>query len=77
MSRGATLVSVRSNATPDSDTHGQIVFSSTWDKPIVMKWIDPMHLEVTCSSCTPKDVTFEVVKTGEVLITYDDNLKVQ
>ena len=75
MSRGATLVSLRANATPDSDTHGQVVFSATWDKPIAMNWIDPKHLELTCSSCTTKDVTFEVVKTGEVLISYDSNLR--
>ena len=35
---------------------------------------DSKNLELTCSSCTTKDVTFEVAKTGEVFIEYDSNL---
>ena len=77
MNRGATLVSLRANATPDGDTHGEIVFSTAWDKPILMDWVDPKHLALSCPSCTTRYVTFEVVKTGEMLISYDNNLRVQ
>jgi hypothetical protein len=77
MSRGSTLVSLRAKGVPDNDTHGEIVFGTTWNQAIDMKWIDPKHLELTCSSCMAKDLTFEVVKAGDVLISYDNNLRVQ
>jgi hypothetical protein len=77
MSRGSTLVSVRGKAVPDNDTHGVIVFGASYGAVVDMKWIDPKHLELSCSSCTVKDVNFEVVKASDVLISYDNNLRVQ
>lgn len=77
MSRGSTLVSLRLKGVPDSNTHGEIIFGTIWNQAVDMKWVDPKHLELSCSSCTAKDVTLEVVKAGDVLISYDDNLRVQ
>ncbi len=76
MSRGSTLVSLIAKGVPDNDTHGEIVFSTVWNQAVDMRWIDSKHLELTCSSCEAKDVTFEVVKAGDVFISYDSNLRV-
>jgi hypothetical protein len=76
MSRGSTLVSVRLKNVPDNDTHGLIVLDVTWNRPVEMRWIGPHNLAVSCASCTVQDVDFEVVKSGDVVITYGDNLRV-
>jgi hypothetical protein len=77
MSRGSTLVSLLAKGVPDNDTHGGIVFSTAWKSPVEMRWVEPRHLELTCSTCAVKDITFEAVKAGDVLISYGDNLRMQ
>lgn len=77
MSKGSTLVSVRANGVPDDATHGLIVLGISGDKPIEMRWIDPHSLALSCSSCAPKDVNFEAVKTGELTISYDTGLSIR
>jgi hypothetical protein len=69
-------VSIRVTSVPDSDTHGQIVLGVLGTSaPIEMKWPSPHNLVLSCSSCEPERVNFETVKSGDVLITYDDNLR--
>ena len=75
-SKGSTLVSVHLAGAPDDDTHGTIVLGLTGDKSIGLKWSDPHHLALTCESCKPEDVNFEVTKAGDVFVTYDSNLRV-
>ena len=76
MSKGSTLVSVRPNGVPDNDTHGQIELGLIGDKGVEMKWIGPRNLSLTCATCTRQDITFEVVKSGDIVITYGDNLSI-
>jgi hypothetical protein len=76
MSRGSTFVSLRLKNVPDNDTHGQIVFAVTWNKPVEMKWAGTHELAISCTSCTTKDVDFEAVKSGDIVITYDENLRI-
>lgn len=77
MSKGSTLVSVRANGVPDNSTHGMIVLGIIGDKPVEMKWIGPHHLALSCQPCTPQDVNFEVVKSGDITISYSDSLDVR
>jgi hypothetical protein len=75
MSRGSTFVSLRLKNVSDNDTHGQIVFAATWNKPVEMKWVGTHELAISCASCTTKDVDFEAVKSGDIVISYDENLR--
>jgi hypothetical protein len=77
MSKGSTLVSVRANGVPDDSTHGLIVLGIIGDKPVEMKWIGPHSLALSCQPCTPQDVNFEVVKSGDITISYSDSLVVR
>jgi hypothetical protein len=77
MSKGSTLVSVRANGVPDDSSHGLIVLGITGDKPVEMKWIGPHNLALSCQSCIPQDVNFEVVKSGDVIISYSDSVSVR
>ena len=74
-SKGSTLVSIRLTSVPDNDTHGLIVLGIDGDKAVEMKWIDPHHLALSCGSCSPQDINFQVVKTGDIAITYDAKLR--
>jgi hypothetical protein len=76
-SKGSTLVSVRANGVRDDSTHGLIVLGIVGDKPVEMKWIGPHNLALSCQPCTPQDVNFEVVKSGDITISYSDNLSVR
>jgi len=76
MSKGSTLVSVLAKGVPDNSTHGTIVLGVTGDKPVEMKWIGPHNLALSCPPCNPQEVNFEVVRTGEVTISYSENLSV-
>jgi hypothetical protein len=71
MSKGSTLVSVLANGVPDNSTDGLIVLGIIGDQPVEMKWIDPHNLALSCQQCTPQDVDFEVVKSGDITISYD------
>lgn len=77
-SRGATMVSIRLNSlsVSDSDTHGEVVLAVSGDKAVEMKWIDAKHLAMSCNACAAGEVNLEVVKAGEVFLTYDANLRV-
>ena len=77
MSKGSTLVSVRSNNVPGNETHGLVVLGLYGDKPVEMTWTGPHDLALSCSSCTPQDVNDEKVKAGDVVITYSGNLRIQ
>jgi hypothetical protein len=77
MSKGSTLVSVRANTVPDDSTHGAIVLGLIGDRPIEMKWTSPKNLALSCQTCSPQDVDFEVVKAGDITISYSDNLRVR
>ena len=74
-SRGSTLVSVRLSSVLDTDTHGLIVLGVNGNKAVEMKWIDARHLLLSCASCNPDEVNFESVKTGDVNVSYDINLR--
>lgn len=75
-SKGSTLVSVRLNSVPDNATHGAIVLGLVGDQMVEMKWISGRHLAVSCRSCTPDDVNYEVTKDGDVVVTYDSNIAI-
>lgn len=77
MSRGSTLVSVLAKGVPDNSTHGTIVLGVTGNKPVEMKWTGPRNLALSCQPCTPQDVNFEVVRTGDVTISYSQSLSVR
>lgn len=74
---GLTLVSLRASGVPDSDTHGLIILQVNGNQSIQMKWIGVHQLEVSCATCTQEDVSFEVVKSDNPVIKYDDNLLVR
>lgn len=77
MSKGSTLVSVRANGVPDDSTHGLIVLGVNGDHPIEIIWSGPRSLSISCQQCTPQDVNFEAVKSGDVTISYDNGLNVR
>lgn len=77
MSKGSTLVSVRSNRVPDNDTHGLVVFQVVGDRPIEIKWLSAHNLAISCASCTSQDVSFEVVKSDDLIISYSNNLAIR
>jgi hypothetical protein len=77
MSRGSTLVSVRYITVPDSDTHGAIVFGANGDKDVKMVWRGPRNLLLSCPSCRQEDVNYEVVKSGDVVISYSPEISVR
>lgn len=74
MSKGSTLVSIRANHVPDDATHGLIVLGLNGDQPVEMKWNGPHSLSISCQPCTPQDVNFEAIKSGDVTISYDKGL---
>jgi predicted GNAT superfamily acetyltransferase len=76
MSRGSTLVSVRPNGVRDDDTDGAVVLGLDGNHAVALKWIDAHNLAISCQDCPPQDVAFEVLKRGDITITYDgDNLR--
>ncbi len=77
MSQGSTLVSVLAKGVPDNSTHGTIVLGVSGDRPVEMKWTGPHNLALSCQRCTPQEVNFEVVRTGDVTISYGDSLSVR
>jgi hypothetical protein len=77
MSKGSTFVSILANGVPDNSTHGLIVLGVIGDRPVQMKWTDPHNLFLSCLPCTPQDVNFEAVKTGDLTISYGDGLYVR
>ena len=77
MSKGSTLVSVMANGVPDNATHGTIVLGIKGDWPVEMNWTSPQSLSLSCQRCSPQDVDFQAVKSGDVEITYDKGLAVR
>ena len=75
-SRGSTLVRVRLNSVPNYVAHGTYVLGLTGNQIVTMKWITPRHLALSCNSCIPQDVNYEVTKVGDVVVTYDAHLTV-
>lgn len=73
------MVSVRLNSlsVSDTDTHGEVVFSISGDQAIEAEWLDRNHLDLHCASCKAAAVNLEVVKAGEIYVTYGANLVVR